>query len=99
MANSSFWVKEEIWVPILRNAYQANSTGSPHIMGLAKTVKKPHASKEAGLTPPHPPTPASLQSGHPASFCRSSNLASSESSLECALVWNLSLGFLTCRME
>ena len=93
MAISSFWVKEEIWVPILRNAYQANSTGSPHIMGLAKTVKKRHASKEAGLTSP------SLQREHPASFCRSSNSASSESSLACALVWNLSLGFLICRME
>lgn len=42
-------------MPILRNAYWANSTGSPYIMGLAKTVKKLHASKEAGLTPPPPP--------------------------------------------
>ena len=42
-------------MPILRNAYWASSTGSLYIMGLAKTVKKLHASKEAGLTTPTPP--------------------------------------------
>lgn len=52
MASLFSWVKDELWVPILRNAYGANPTGHGRLRFIAyrgfgnnSTIKKPQALK------------------------------------------------------